>query len=714
MATRIKIDQAGLAPGVAGVSRTDGLETGALVTLENVGSEGVTEFRLLWGPPDDTTAENSLAPTDNPDVWTFTPTAGCYGTYRIELIENGVSLEKRVFGVRTPIKGLLIPALNERGSRAASWANDGTDQIELSENNAVDFPDPILNPLSYSGWWRAEHELYLAVEGGSGLPTIADERVLGNDSGVDGVPTAITVHQELDWLLDPEVVWFFDGINDYVETQPESSETFNFVIGQPMTISLWFLGTATGPLAQKWDLVGGWGSHGWQINPSTAFFGRIVTTFASYTIDVGFASALPLDGAWHQLVVTYDGTTANTSIIAYLDGVLRATTVSFNTLPGAPSSGLAFCDANLMVGGSKHTNDGASFLTGGLKHFSFWDKKLSAIEVTALRVGTAPADLNAVAFASNLKLWWKLDSTDPVSGFVVDHSVNSFVGVPRGGLLPSSTVTGTVAVRGSAIWEALEAGTVPGQALATNGFGQRPTYRPLSLAGLPSIPTDTFLAQIAGGTTTPTAVPLTTLAGSGLTGGTGAVLSVGSSTSITVTADAVQRSALAGVITAAANSNTTTFTAAVAKSVLVNAGNTSAVPAFSAAPAALRYLRSNAANTGLEWGALTSDVLPPGPQGPAGLDGRDGLDGVDGARGVMGFAGAAGATGATGPPPTGYSQTFAAAPSWTVNHNLGRIPAACSVHTLGGVVVDAEMQHTSVNQVIVYFDAQMAGAVELI
>lgn len=168
MASRIKIDQVGLSPGVAGISRTDGLDTGQLVTLTNVGSEGITEFRLLWGPPEDTTAELSLGATGDPDVWTFTPTAACYGSYLIELIENGVSLERRIFGIRTPLKRLLIPALNERASKLASWRNDGEDQQELSNQNSLDFDDPILNAFAYAGWWRSQHELYTAVESGFG------------------------------------------------------------------------------------------------------------------------------------------------------------------------------------------------------------------------------------------------------------------------------------------------------------------------------------------------------------------------------------------------------------------------------------------------------------------------------------------------------------------------------------------------------------------
>jgi hypothetical protein len=170
MSARIKIDQVGLPAGVAGVSRTDGLDTGALVTLTNTDPQGVTTFRLLWGPTDDVTAEASLAATVDPDVWTFAPDAGCYGSYRIEMLEDGVPVERRIFGIRTPANGLLFPAFNELASRHASWANDGADQIELSENNAVDFNDADLNSLAYAGWWRSLVELYRAFENGLNFP----------------------------------------------------------------------------------------------------------------------------------------------------------------------------------------------------------------------------------------------------------------------------------------------------------------------------------------------------------------------------------------------------------------------------------------------------------------------------------------------------------------------------------------------------------------
>lgn len=173
MTARIKITQAGLSAGVAGVSRTDGLDDGSTVTLEDVEGTGSSTFHLLWGPPEDTTAESSLAATvDDPDIWEFDPTAAAYGSYLIELRDDGVPIEQRVFGVRLPESGLLIPAFHERASRSATWLNDGADQVELANNNATDFANSDLNAVPYAGYWRSLDELYRFVEsGGSSGPT---------------------------------------------------------------------------------------------------------------------------------------------------------------------------------------------------------------------------------------------------------------------------------------------------------------------------------------------------------------------------------------------------------------------------------------------------------------------------------------------------------------------------------------------------------------
>jgi hypothetical protein len=138
MSLLLRIDQDGLPDGEPGKSRTDGLSDGSLVTLTDTGAGGSTEFALLWTPPGDTTALPSLAATGDPKVWTFSPTAGKYGSYLIRLVRNAglpnETTERRTLGVRTPGRRLLVPALNERGDKSASLAEPGTG--ELVDNNA--------------------------------------------------------------------------------------------------------------------------------------------------------------------------------------------------------------------------------------------------------------------------------------------------------------------------------------------------------------------------------------------------------------------------------------------------------------------------------------------------------------------------------------------------------------------------------------------------
>lgn len=172
MASQLLIDQAGLPAGTPGVARTDGLDTGALVTLTNTGTGSTTRMALLWVPPGDTTAASSLAPTVDPKVWTFTPTAGLHGTYLVELIEDeGLptqTREIRVFGVRTPIRGLLIPAFNEVASSIASLVRQTAAEVAASQDNADDYANPNLAALQFAGWWRSLAELYAVVEAGGG------------------------------------------------------------------------------------------------------------------------------------------------------------------------------------------------------------------------------------------------------------------------------------------------------------------------------------------------------------------------------------------------------------------------------------------------------------------------------------------------------------------------------------------------------------------
>lgn len=177
MSALLKIDQIGLTAGVAGRARTDGKSDGSRVTLTNTGSGGSTVMRLVWTPPEDTTASASLTVTGDPKVWTFDPTPNAVGSYLVELVQNEGSssevVERRVFSVRT-WHGLVIPAFNERGDDRASLVLAGSDQVQASNNNATDYPDAALNARPWASWWRALREMFGALDRFAEVVCVAD------------------------------------------------------------------------------------------------------------------------------------------------------------------------------------------------------------------------------------------------------------------------------------------------------------------------------------------------------------------------------------------------------------------------------------------------------------------------------------------------------------------------------------------------------------
>ncbi|MCI4340173.1 MAG: hypothetical protein L3J73_02755 [Thermoplasmata archaeon] len=173
------LDQAGLSPaGTAGKARLDGKIDGSLVTLASVGAGATHRFQLLYWPPTDTTANASLTRT-GATTFTFSPTAAAYGPYLVELIvDEGLGTEvrqHRVFGVPSPVWGIVPPALNERGSSAASLILTGAALLQALEDTDRNVDPSEAN--SVEGWQRCLVQIVAALEaiglggGGGGRDT---------------------------------------------------------------------------------------------------------------------------------------------------------------------------------------------------------------------------------------------------------------------------------------------------------------------------------------------------------------------------------------------------------------------------------------------------------------------------------------------------------------------------------------------------------------
>lgn len=164
MAASIRFDQVGIPASASTGARTDGVP-GAVVTVTN-DSGAPCRCEFVWVPPDDTTVLASLT-QNSPSEWEFTPQADRHGSYAIRMIEaegtDAQTVDTRVFGIRLPGSGLLVPAFNERGDATVSLADTTTRKAlaaSVSWNNEQ-------NPegINWAAWWQAQRELYEYVEG---------------------------------------------------------------------------------------------------------------------------------------------------------------------------------------------------------------------------------------------------------------------------------------------------------------------------------------------------------------------------------------------------------------------------------------------------------------------------------------------------------------------------------------------------------------------
>ncbi len=150
----LTLNQTGLSAGTIDRSRSDGLSTGALIQITSSISSSVT---MLWRPDRDTTSVLSAIDSTH---WELTPPANAYGSY---LFNDPASDSKRVFTIRTPNRGIRIPALNEGANVSGSLLNNSAPYIFESDFNEVSSSGPF-TAGNYGGWYSAWRELALIVD----------------------------------------------------------------------------------------------------------------------------------------------------------------------------------------------------------------------------------------------------------------------------------------------------------------------------------------------------------------------------------------------------------------------------------------------------------------------------------------------------------------------------------------------------------------------
>jgi alpha-tubulin suppressor-like RCC1 family protein len=154
----------------------------------------------------------------------------------------------------------------------------------------------------------------------------------------------------------------FDGVNDYVSV---TSPT-NIPIGN----SLYTIEAKIKPRTLGIEGIAGWGTYGIgnQVNALRLDgSGNIINYWWGPDLTVSSSPVNMLDGNWHHIAATFDGTTRK----IYLDGVLKGSDIpGGHTVPNG---------ANFRIGS---TNNG-EFFNGGLDEVRIWNTARTTCEINS-------------------------------------------------------------------------------------------------------------------------------------------------------------------------------------------------------------------------------------------------------------------------------------------------------------------------------------------
>lgn len=199
----------------------------------------------------------------------------------------------------------------------------------------------------------------------------------------------------------------FDGVNDYIAVPHNTS--LNFSRSQPFSFSAWcksITPASTATIASKFT-----GGFGYEITHDTS--GRVEINFQGGStgnrIRIRKDTNTLLDGLWHQVTITYSGSSAASGMKVYMDGLNGSSTTLNDTLTIDPTS-----LANLGIATS--STGGVPRFAGFMDEMAFWNVELTAAAVAELYAATGNIDLgvNTGNYTQSLSLisWWRMGDGD--------------------------------------------------------------------------------------------------------------------------------------------------------------------------------------------------------------------------------------------------------------------------------------------------------------
>lgn len=223
------------------------------------------------------------------------------------------------------------------------------------------------------------------------------------DLSGSGNPGTFTNMEDADFTTDVPggrgSSWYsmlLDGTNEYVTM----GDVLGFERTDAFSISCWFKSTdIAGSFVSKRDTVLGFNT-GYSLGLASSAINLTLESSGSNRISVSTTLTFN-DGAWHHVLVTYDGTSSASGVAIWVDGSLASVSVGSDTLS---ASILTSSNFNL---GTNNDGTGAAFYAGNLDDVAVFDKELSSTEVASVYNSGVPVDVRALSsLSANLVGYW--------------------------------------------------------------------------------------------------------------------------------------------------------------------------------------------------------------------------------------------------------------------------------------------------------------------
>ncbi len=192
MSANVTLDQVGLPGGTVNEARSDGLDTGAVMSATVSGYVSTHRAELLWvaqhPSPDTTSVATFVAVGANGYSWT--PTAGRYGTWILHVVtDEGTADEDECFlgfAVLSSPTALRIPAPQERGDPFASLVLATAVQKRLSWFNEPEVAGPFAGAGGmWAPWWRPHADMIHIFNTSGGAP-VPSSRLINTTAPLAG------------------------------------------------------------------------------------------------------------------------------------------------------------------------------------------------------------------------------------------------------------------------------------------------------------------------------------------------------------------------------------------------------------------------------------------------------------------------------------------------------------------------------------------------